>query len=332
MSKANDLSDPPRTARIRGAWQYGRYRAPIEHPAIGDEKPWQRLRLKEWHYASVTTDRWFVALAVVNLGYAAEGFCYVVDRRDGTHAEWAAIAPPLVVTSFAPSSVRGTTRMARGRDRIELTARDGWDVEVDVDLRGERLRGSFHVASGEALALLHPLEPGRPAYTHKAAALRASGLLEWGSRTIELSPDEALANVDWTRSLARRETRWRWASLSTRLASGSTLGLNLSSDVYDDAFGDSRENALWVDGVVEPLGGAVFELPPDPAHGIWRIRSRAGDELDLEVRPLGARRRKLDIGLLRVSFVQPFGTWSGRVRDHRLDGAFGVVEDHVSVW
>jgi len=30
--------------------------------------------------------------------------------------------------------------------------------------------------------------------------------------------------------------------------------------------------------------------------------------------------------------VQPYGTFHGRLADHVVDGAFGVVEDHESLW
>ncbi|MBC7171011.1 MAG: DUF2804 family protein, partial [Polyangiaceae bacterium] len=81
-----------------------------------------------------------------------------------------------------------------------------------------------------------------------------------------------------------------------------------------------------------PLSGVRFTLPDDPRTQPWQIESRSGDEVDLRFMPLGARAQDLHLGLLRTRFVQPYGTFHGRVRDHRVDGAFGVVEDHDSLW
>jgi hypothetical protein len=69
--------------------------------------------------------------------------------------------------------------------------------------------------------VVFPLAPDRPAYTHKAGGLPASGALRLGARQIELR--DALATLDWTRSLARRRTRWKWASFG-RASDGTQSG------------------------------------------------------------------------------------------------------------
>jgi hypothetical protein len=38
------------------------------------------------------------------------------------------------------------------------------------------------------------------------------------------------------------------------LPNGRTVALNLSADVYDDAHGDSQENAVWIDGRTFAVG------------------------------------------------------------------------------
>ena len=75
------LGDPPPRLHERGRFAFGRYRAPIDDPAI-PLGPFGRLRQKEWHYTAVTTETHYVAVAVVQLGYAANAFAYAVDRRD----------------------------------------------------------------------------------------------------------------------------------------------------------------------------------------------------------------------------------------------------------
>lgn len=312
-------------------WAYGRYRAPIPDPSLG-VTGLRRWRQKEWHYSAFTTDRWFVGLGLVQLGYVANAFVYAVDRRKPEEPlEHEAMSPLGSALRFAPSSVSGTTRWRRGADEA-LIQWDGaaWRVRLDVPLGGTRLRGEARMGTGEAMALLHPLAPDRPAYTHKAAALPLEGHLTLGGTPVDL--EGGLASIDWTRSLARRETRWKWASVSTRLADGSTLGLNLSAEVYDDPGGHSCENAYWHDGRVTPLGGVAFHMPARPAHEAWHIRSLRGDEVDLTFQPLGAREQRLNLGLVRSDFVQPYGSFRGTVAGHRLDDAFGVVEDHLSVW
>ena len=332
IDASTPLSDsPPRALFEGGRLRAGRYLSPIPDPRFPPRRG-ARFRLKEWHYLSVTTDRYFVALALVQLGYAANAFAYLVDRDDPSKfIEFESLSPLGLALDFGVGSSRGRSLWRQRRAHLEiLSAPSGWKIELDLPLGGSRLRGTIEVDAGEALCLAAPLAHDRSVYTHKAAALKARGALELAGDAIDL--EGGLAVVDWTRSEADHRTKWKWASFSHRDAAGRRLGLNLSDGVYVDAHGDSPENAWWMEGKVEALGGVHFELPPDPTRGEWRVRSRRGDEVDLRFRPLGARELHLDLKLLKSDFVQPFGVFEGRVRGQPIEGAFGVVEDHLSVW
>jgi hypothetical protein len=213
---------------------------------------------------------------------------------------------------------------------VTIDAQDGWNVDVDIPLGTERLRGRAHIGSRESLAMLHRLGPRQVAYTHKAAGWPAWGHFELGIRRIGL--DGGLAASDWTRSEASRVTKWKWASLSGFLRDGRSIGLNLSAEVYDDERGHSRENAVWIDGKVSALSGVRFSVPSDPRSERWVIRSIDTDEVDIEFEPLGAREDHTNLVLVRTDFVQPYGRFAGRVHEHDIAGCFGVVESHLSVW
>jgi hypothetical protein len=226
--------------------------------------------------------------------------------------------------------VEGVTSWQSRRAKVTVAARNGWDVEVDIPLGAERLRGRAHVDTRDSLAMLHRLGPRRVAYTHKAAGWPTSGQFELGARPVRL--DGGLAASDWTRSQASRITEWKWASFSTFLRDGTPVGLNLSAQVYEDERGHSVENALWIDGRAQRLSGVRFEVPQQPKSQAWRIRSIDAGEVDLEFEPLGAREEHTNFGLVRTDFVQPYGRFAGRVCGHDITGAFGVVEVHLSVW
>ena len=338
------LPDPPPRARARerDGYEWGRYRLPIAVPDLRSPGTLGRLRLKEWSFLSVTSERWFLAFAIVQLGYAGNVFCYLVDRRDPTRAwGYEAITPLGAGVRIAPSSIAGRSRFEWRGARIDVRWTGAWEVQLDLPLhRGseptrQRLHGAFRVEAEEALALLHPLRNGRPAYTHKAAGMPVTGLLEFGGE--EVSVDGALGALDWTRSVALRDTRWKWASFAARAADGRRVGINLSAEVYDDADGASRENAVFVDGRVIPLPAVDFALPIEVARDEWRVASRDGDTIDLVFAPTGARAQRLDLTLVRSDFVQAFGTWRGHVRVPEVGelvvaNAFGVAEDHYARW
>jgi len=327
-------SAPPSLVTPAG-FAYGRFREPIAEPRLPPSL-FGRFRTKEWHYHSIVTDDWFLGVALVGLGYAANAFLYFVERRaPDRRLEYEAISPLARALEFAPSSIRGRSQWQKGLDHVSIEYREGWRLELDVGLSEGRLEGDLQISPDASLALSFELGRARPAYTHKAAALLARGELSLGARSF--SCEGALATLDWTRSLARRHTHWKWASFAGRSRDGRRIGLNLSAEVYDDPPGVSHENAAFVDGETHALGGVTFQLPKDPAREPWRIRSSNGAEVDLEFQPLGARAQKLNLGLVKSDFVQPYGLFQGKLAPQGVEpadvsGAFGVVEDHDAVW
>ncbi len=325
-----DITPPPPSAGATGRWNFGCFNAGILDPSF-EVSGLSRFRLKEWHYTSVTTDECFFAFGIVQLGYVANLFVYFVDRKDPTKKYEREVLMPLGVgVSMAQSSISGTTQFRQGKDSISVSYKNGWRVELDVALDKENLTGSIAFEPSESLSVLFPLSEHRPAYTHKLAGMPSTGALRFRGKTYSL--DTGFATVDWTRSLARRHTFWKWASIAGGLADGSAFGLNLSSDVYDDAQGNSVENAVFHRGKVNLLDGVRFDVPADPLRDLWKIRSKRSDEVDLTFEPLGARSMNLDLKVIRTQFVQPYGLYRGRVGEHKIDGLFGVVEDHDAIW
>ena len=364
-----DLEAPPSAlVDAAGKIAFGRYAHPIDNPQIAALGRVARLRTKRWHYTSVTLPDHFLAIALADLGFAAHAFVYLVpkpfdadDRRPAVeHASLSLTQSLRPVLRMAESSVQGETRWRRRGERVtttwhaDVTQRDAgdrqsgradvgeWRINLDWPLGKQRLTGEVVVRrppGTQCFALAHPVTPEQPAYTHKDAGLPARvdlTLTGKGSPT-ERIVDEGVAAVDWTLGWMRRETTWKWASAAWRTAEGKIAGLNLSADVYEDDDGHGRENALWLDGRVFPLRGVRFQVPVDATSAPWRIRSIAGDEVNLTFTPRGAREERLNIQVVVSQFVQPYGTFSGHVRladgrKMRVNNVFGVVEDHVSRW
>lgn len=313
---------------------------------VDPQLPAPRFRLKEWHYTSVVAPDWFLAFAVVQVGYVANLFAYWLDRSDPERIwQCEQLSPLGRALQFGPSSLSGQTLWQDKGQRIAITSSRGtdgrghWHIDLDLQLQrqGEKprqLKAELEVQGGEALALIHRLNSGNAAYTHKECGQVCTGTLAFGAARHTVN---ALASIDWTRSHAQRITRWKWASAALQLPDGRNVGLNLSAEVYDDAAGHSRENALWLQGRRFPLRGVEFTVPEQPDVQPWRIQSLSGDEVDLEFRPLGARRQNLRLGVVTSKFIQPYGLFTGAIRPQghsaiRLTDAFGVVENHYAKW
>jgi hypothetical protein len=173
---------------------------------------------------------------------------------------------------------------------------------------------------------------GQPGVTVKNAGLVARGTLSVEGRSYTL--DDARATVDWTEACFPRRTTWFWASGAGLAPDGRAVGFNLAKGVHDDVHHRFNENALWLDGVPSALPAVTFSPAPPPTP--WSIHSDDGS-VDLVFEPRGERSE--DVNLLVVSsfYRQPFGTFTGRLRDARgrevrLEGVPGVTEEHEALW
>eukprot|EP00658_Telonema_sp_P-2_P076594 TRINITY_DN6737_c0_g2_i1.p1 TRINITY_DN6737_c0_g2~~TRINITY_DN6737_c0_g2_i1.p1 ORF type:complete len:245 (-),score=44.89 TRINITY_DN6737_c0_g2_i1:298-1032(-) len=181
-----------------------------------------------------------------------------------------------------------------------------------------------------------------------------------GDTLVSQEFEDGLAGVDWTQQLAKRETVWRWVSLSGLGAVAgddeAVIGINFSTGEFDDGVGISQENAVWVNGKLHLLGHVAI-VPPegDRSSQDWVVKAGDGENcgevcdsangtagcecVDLRFKPHGARGDALDVWFMKSIFVQPYGTFHGGLR--LGDGTrvfldanrtFGVTEDHVALW
>jgi len=64
------------------------------------------------------------------------------------------------------------------------------------------------------------------------------------------------------------------------------------------------------------------------------VRGEGGTHLTFA--PEGYREQTVDLKVLRSRYVQPFGTFSGRIVTggvaYAIDGVPGVAEDHDALW
>ena len=135
------LATPPASLFDGAHANVGRFSGPIPIVNLGGPGL-ERFRLKEWHYTAVTTERHFVAFAIVQLGYVANFFAYVVDRRRPSRSHVVEHLIPLGRgLTFARSSTSGQTRYKHGDDRVGIEYRDdGFSVSLDVTIDGHVAR------------------------------------------------------------------------------------------------------------------------------------------------------------------------------------------------
>lgn len=193
---------------------------------------------------------------------------------------------------------RGEVHLAPGRAAVLAG-----DVEIELEL--EESSGVETIsATGPSYA-----------WTRKQGGVRITGRLSAGGVEREL---EARGVIDDTAGYYERHTTWRWCAGVGRTPDGRELGWNLVAGVHDAP--TASERTLWVDG--EP-----HEVAPAP------FRPELAGVGDLHFAAEAVRERRDNLLLVRSTYRQPFGVFSGELPGGlALAEGYGVMEEHEAWW
>jgi hypothetical protein len=286
----------------------------------------RRLVEKKWQYLFVATKEMMLTLAIIDAGYLASGICAVFDRGSRRLlANENPVLPPVSAqvgddpadgasARLLGPNLRASIQRAGGK----IAVRASW-AHTDVDLT---LDAS---AAPLPLTAIAPVEgPGRFDFTQKTVLIPAEGEVRAGNCAFPVQGE--LAGLDYTHGYLARETAWRWAFASGR-AGSRRVAFNFSEGFLQG----EGENAVWIDGDPQPAGRIGFSFDGNAPLSQWRIRSVDG-RVDLVFQPEGFRTQTIDLKLIASRYLQPFGTFSGRLHGVQLDGLAGVTEDHAARW
>lgn len=296
-------------------------------PPLARSGWWRHFHHKCWQYVALTTDDFFCAVAIVDVGWTSTAFAYVFDRQQAqVVAQFSQDGLPGFGATLAPRCGAGAVhRFHWGGHHIEishLTMRACYQLQVRS--KAFKMDAEFS-DTGPLLLAVGPVAGGVVHATQKSSGLALRGELRIGAQRHSLN--HGVASMDYSNGLLGRETAWRWAS-----AHSLTMGFNLQAGYFGD-----QENALWLNGRIIPLGQAVFDFDPENAMAPWHIHTTDG-LLDVEFLPQGLRRENKDLWVAASRYVQPIGLFNGWVRaspdapPHIVQGLLGVTEDHQSRW
>ena len=280
-------------------------------------KAWP-LRIKEWDYYCVLTDRYGLALTIADNDYLGFLGATWLDFEKRTYvSEEALLSFPLGGMSLPESADAGDIVQEHAKLSIAYRHVEGGreiSVAAPKFAGGKGLRGKFFLAQPpmDRMVIATPFAdaPRSFYYNQKINCLRASGAVVIGDQTFTFEPETAFGVLDWGRGAWTYDNTWYWASASG-IAEGRSFGFNVGY-----GFGDTSaatENMLFVDGVAHKLTDVAFHLPagaPDSAP--WRFTS-SDNRFDINFEPLVDRAANTDIGLIKSDQHQVFGRFSGRV-------------------
>lgn len=295
----------------------------------------RRFGANQFQFISLLSSELIVGVAIVDLKLVSSAFVYLFDPHTRRFDEFSFLQPLARGTTFESRPGSGRAVFEKGRNRITVDAAGEAGVrQLLVELAdGTRIEARIDEgASQQPLSICTRAGYTGWVFTRKTAARGCSGSVSWRGQQFDLRQLGALAAVDWTTGFMRRETFWNWGSLSCRLPDGRRLGFNLAVGVNETGF---TENGIWLDDQLIKVDMVDFQFDRAKPLEPWRLRSADG-QVDLQFEPAGTRQEKLNALLLASNFKQHFGQFSGELRiageTLRLDGAWGLVEDHYARW
>jgi hypothetical protein len=211
----------------------------------------------------------------------------------------------------------------RGRPVVAATTMRAGGVHVDgsrASVAAGGVRIELEVDEAAGVATTHPSGRSGYVWTRKQAGVPVRGSVEVDGRRHEV---DALGVVDDTAGYHERRTTWYWCAGAGRLGDGRVVGWNLVTGVNDAPSGSER--AVWVDGEAFEPG------PVEIADDLSAVRFGGGEELLFG--SWGERAERTNVLLIRSSYRQPFGEFSGTLPGGLvLAEGRGVMEWHDVRW
>lgn len=287
------------------------------------------LHFKQFQFISISHANWQIGIAIADIRYATTAFCYFYDRNSKTLDEVSLLKPLSLGVTMSTSPISGTASV-RGKQQICITP-TGYNWQLS--LKGELFSGELQLQGGVApqpLALCTPTGYNGWTYTQKHNALKLIGELKYRGQALDLS--SALAGYDFSAGYMRRETSWRWGSISAMLPQGS-FGLNLANGVNETG---TTENCLWLNGKKQLLAPISINFNRQLPLQTWQFSS-SDQRVKLQFTPQHCRQERLNFGLLASNFRQYCGVFCGEIQLENgeklyLDQTPGLAEDHFARW
>eukprot|EP01133_Synstelium_polycarpum_P007637 gene7637-8934_t len=322
-------------------------------------------RLKEWNYYAVGTDRFYFAVAAIDLGYVTNYQTFFIDfasdngiRKDevtqssitkslgmpkdscvvGTHIEYSSKNFQLKfgVTNEELNASEHTAEHDHNahpeqctKHHIQMTSNKmKMKVNLEFDLSPKR----------ESVVLATPIGKNNFYYNRKTNLIPVKGSMTIDGVEMlgaDLSGD-AFGIMDWGRGIWDYSSFWIWSTSWGRTSDGRSVGLNIGN-----GFGDlstHTENAINVEGIIHKLGHIDIEYDPKNLLAPWNFKCKHGrfGENALVFTPI---RKKLDhsnFGIIMSHFHQIIGRFTGELlldNGERIQiDIHGFTEVHAARW
>ncbi len=311
-------------------------RQPLQHCALFGHP----LRKKRWNYWCITSPTHLFSVTLSDVDYAGLPFVYFLEFATGEFIEKTIITPlgkDIVLGDKVPDDA---SYLGKG---CEISMRQvAGKVQISVELAdfgGKHLKAGFQIEepeNHESLNVVVPWSERLFQFTAKNNTLPAKGKVVLDGREAAFHAENSFATLDFGRGIWPYKGFWNWASFSTRLSDGRTLGTNFGAGWTDHT--GSTENALCVDGRLIKLSeDVVFTYSTQNFKAPWKLQTAETKRVDLTFTPFFERIAKTDMAIIRSEVHQMIGYFDGTVEGEggeiiQVSRAVGWAEDHHSRW
>lgn len=261
----------------------------------------RRLR-KQWRYVGLFSEELLVCAARVEVGPLGQSFWAVLERSTGELHEQTRLRLP-------------------GRRGEVWTEGGGIGSDRDGALTRIHSRGvvaSLRCAAEPWVEVACPSGPQAYTWTRKRSG-PIECELRLGDRLIKVT---GRGIEDESAGYHPRHTEWSWSAGAGLAIGGQEIAWNLVSGINDPP--RNSERAIWIDGELTEPGPVSF----DELDGVdFADGSRLSFTVEAE------RRRDENMLVIRSSYRQPFGSFSGSLPGGiELERALGIMEHHKATW
>jgi hypothetical protein len=270
---------------------------------------------KRWRYVGAYCDELLLCAARVQVGKLGQTFWAIWDREGRQMWEHTRLRLP---------GARGeawTEKPNGGQGIVNYAPDEGSLVRIEGPRTraGGKVRAFLRLGAGRWVESVCPSGDGQYVWTRKRVDVPVECDVRVGERRWQV---EARGVEDESAGYHSHHTVWSWSAGVGRTRDGRSIGWNLVRGINDPP--ERSERAIWVDG--EP-----FEPGPVSFEGLEEVAFDDGSRLRFSGEC--ERQRKENRLLVRYTYRQPFGSFSGTLPGGlELDRGLGVMEHHDAHW
>lgn len=296
------------------------------------------FREKRWQYIGLYGEKVIIGLAIIHTGYLGNVFWYIFDRETASFIEKDKKIPFGIGIRVDRNVAIGISSYRTGEEYITINN----DItmgfrRISAKLKHKNKNINIEVSLHdnfkdiEPLQVVTPTGEGNFTFTHKAICFPVQGFVSIDDRAISFNSEKDFSVIDYTFGFPDYSTLWNWCSLAGKSIDGVSIGVNLVAPIFHNDF---NENVIWINGVIIKTDYAIFKFTENTMKP-WEISTVDG-KVELIFMPLGKRQQDIDLFIISSRFQQPYGIFSGTIRDNNriytLRDVPGVVEYHEAHW